>query len=341
MRKTVLSLLFSLLCLSVYGASLEPAFQLGEKQYPKLDRLLPDVARYMAFNKDSTKLIAKGMEGTLIVWDIQSRQKQEIGNIQAKRLLAYAAGTDQLLIQKSNDVTILNLRSGDETIITKGGYESGGLSFDATSVVLSQGDNTFGFWQLGKERSKFVKTIQTALPVRNRLTLSKDSQYIAAAEGTYRDGEGHRTIIEVWDTNDVERPMRVFDTGEISGIWNLVFSDNGKRLAVDTQHKAKSGIRVWDVKTGAQLFYKSGFEAYWTRALAFAPHNKVHTTEYLAAGDEKGHLRIWKIDDGDTVIWETYPTGIQTLAFSPNSEYLAVALWDATIQILKWEINEQ
>lgn len=337
MKKIFLFILFSLLCVSVHGASLKSAFQLGEKQNPRLDRLLSDVARYMAFNKDSTKLIAKGMDGTLVEWDIHSRQKREVGDIHAKRLFVYAAGTNQLLIQKEYDVTILNLGGGDETQVIKGQYESGSLSADSTLVVLSKGDKEFEFWQLAKESPKSVKTFLTTLPIRNGLTLSNDGKYIAAAEGTYRDGEGHRTIVEVWDANNDEQPMRVFNTGEILGVWNLVFSDGGTMLAVDTQLNAKSGICVWNIKTGAQLLNKSGFEAYWTRALAFAPNENSNSTEYLASGDEKGNLRVWKIPDGESIIWETYPTGIQALAFSPNGEYLAVALWDTTIQILRWK----
>ena len=102
-------------------------------------------------------------------------------------------------------------------------------------------------------------------------------------------------------------------------------------VAVDTQKNYQSGIRVWEVGTGRQRLAKSGFEAYWTRALAFSP-----TSDYLASGDEAGNLRVWDLSDGESAIWETYPTGIQALAFSPNGEYLAVALWDATIQILHW-----
>ncbi|MDE0485077.1 MAG: hypothetical protein OXI67_21080 [Candidatus Poribacteria bacterium] len=337
MKKIVLFILFSLLCVSVDGASLEFAFQLGEKQSPRLDRLLPDVARYMAFNKDSTKLIAKGMDGTLVEWDIHSRQKREVGDIHAKRLFVYAAGTNQLLIQKEYDVTILNLGGGDETQVIKGQYESGSLSADSTLVVLSKGDKEFEFWQLAQESPKSVKTFLTTLPIRNGLTLSNDGKYIAAAEGTYRDGVGHRTIVEIWDANNEKQPMRVFNTGEILGVWNLVFSDGGTMLAVDTQLNAKSGICVWNIKTGAQLLNKSGFEAYWTRALAFAPNENSNSTEYLASGDEKGNLRVWKIPGGESIIWETYPTGIQALAFSPNGKYLAVALWDTTIQILRWK----
>lgn len=341
MKKIALSFLFCLLCLSAHGASLEFTFQLGEKQNPRLDRLLPDVPRYMAFNKDSTKLIAKGMSGILVEWDIYSRQKQEIGNIQAKRLFVYAAGTNQLLIQKEDDVTILNLGDSNKTQVTKGQYESGSLSADGTLAVLSKGEKEFEFWQLVKKSPEQVKTFQTTLPIRNGLTLSNDGKYIAAAEGSYRDGEGHRTIIEIWDAKTEKQPMRVFNTGEILGVWNLIFSGGGTMLAVDTQLNAKSGIRVWDTKTGTQLLNKSGFEAYWTRALAFAPNENSNSTEYLASGDEKGNLRIWKIPGGESVVWETYPTGIQALAFSPNGEYLAVALWDATIQIFKWKKDAQ
>lgn len=340
MKNILLPILFCLLCLPVHSVSLEAAFQLGKKQNPRLDRLLPDVAQYMAFNKNSTKLIAKGMGGTLVGWDILTRKKRELGRIQAKRLFVYAAKTNQLFIQREQDVTLLNLKDNAETLVTTGQYESGSLTADSTLAVLSKGDKEFELWQLFNVSSNKIKTIQTNLPVRNGLTISNNGKFIAAAEGTYRDGEGHRTIIEVWDVNDVKQPLRVFNTGEILGVWNLVFSPEGNMLAVDTQLNAKSGIRVWDVKTGAQLLNKTDFEAYWTRAITFAPNDKSSTTKYLATGDEKGNLRIWKIPGGESTIWVNYPTGIQSLAFSPNGAYLAVALWDTTIQILRWQNNE-
>ena len=109
------------------------------------------------------------------------------------------------------------------------------------------------------------------------------------------------------------------------------FSADATLLAVDTQKNAQSGIRVWEIETGRKLLAKSGFEAYWTRALAFSPSG-----EYLASGDEAANLRVWDISEGESVIWETYPTGIQSLAFSPNGDYLAVALWDTTVQMLHW-----
>lgn len=341
MKNLLIIFLFNLLlCLSVQGATLEFAFQLGEKQQPRLDKLLPDVARQMAFNKHSTKLITKGMEGAVVEWDIQSRQKREIGSIHAKRWFSYATGTNQLLVREADDnITVRSVGNGDETRLTHGQYESGSLSTDGTLAVLSKGDNELEVWRIVKQNSETVntngfaqklKTLQTGFPVRNGLTLSGDGQFIAAAEGSYRDGEGHRTVIEIWNTTAAD-PIQVLDTGEILGVWNVLFSPDATMVAVDTQKNAQSGIRVWAVGTGRQRLAKSAFEAYWTRALAFSP-----TSDYLASGDEAGNLRVWDISEGESVIWETYPTGIQALAFSPNGDYLAVALWDATIQILHW-----
>ena len=341
MKNLLVFLLLNLLCLSAQGATLEFAFQLGEHQKPTLDRLLPDVARRMIFSNDGTKLIARRMGGTVVEWDIHSRTKRDVGNIHTKRWFAYAVGTNQLLVQDAEDnITTLSLEGGNEIRLTNGAYESGSLSADGTLAVLSRGDNKVEVWQLankqnpnaetGQAFAKKLKTLQTRFPVRNGLTLSDNGQFIAAAEGRYREDEGHRTIVEIWNTAD-EHPIQVLDTGEILGIWNVLFSPDATLLAVDTQKNAESGIRVWEIGTGRQRLSKSGFEAYWTRALAFSP-----ASDYLVSGDESGYLRVWDISEGDSVVWETYPTGIQALAFSPDGEYLAVALWDATIQILHW-----
>lgn len=353
MRKWLVLLLLGSFCLSVDAVNLEFAFQFGEKQEPRLDLLLPDVARQMAFNSDGTKLIAKGMGGTIVEWDIQTRQKRTLGDTGKKRWFAYSPKWDYLLIAKANDEIVgLDVGTNTEQPVMNGSYEVGALDDDVELAVLSRGDDKVELWRLSLVtiirprgasdeanrigytfRSPPIKlnTFSTTFPVRNGLTLAPINSYLAAAEGTYRDGEGHRTLVEIWDVHGGDEPIWVFNTGEILGVWNLVFSPDATMLAVDTQHNGKSGIRVWDVATGRQRLAKSGFEAYWTRALAFSSD-----ANYLVSGDESGNLRVWDISGNESVIWETYPTGIQALAFSPKGEYLAVARWDATIQILHW-----
>ena len=326
-------LVFYFIVLSAQAATLAFDFQLGEQQLPRLDRLLRDVPRQMVFGQDGETLIVREMAGAVVEWDIPRREKREISRTAAKRWFAYSVGTNQLLVRETDGIiAILSVENGESTRVTDGAYESGSLTATGTLAVLSQGDSEVEVWRIGESRGTTakLKTLRTGLPVRNGLTVSEAGEFIAAAEGTYREGEGHRTIVEVWNATD-KRPVRVFDTGDILGVWNLRFSPDATMLAVDTQRNGQSGIRVWDIQTGRQRLVKSGFDAYWTRALAFSP-----TSQYLATGDEAGNLRIWDIWEGEAVIWETYATGIQTLAFSPNGDYLAVALWDTTIQMLRW-----
>lgn len=383
MRFFYLSFLLLLFCFQVYGVTLESEFQLGEKQEPTLDRLLPDVASRLTFNKENTKLIAHQMDGNIVEWDMQTFHKRLIYTVEEDQWSAYSPELNYLLIPKADGIAVIDVANRKEIQLVKykfeirGPYESGCYSpEDGRLVALTKGDNEFEVWRFSlmgiaiatkpltlKQGIETIKIhdSKTQLPVRNGITISDENRYFATAEGTYRDGEGHRTIIEVW-LDFQEKPFRVFDTGEVLGVWNLVFSDYGMMLAVDTQLNGKSGIRVWEIRTGRQLLNKSGFEAYWVRALAFAPNKQNLSTnemtenlrtkgylhiDYLTSGDEKGNLRVWgipyhtsKILDTKSVIWETYPTGIQTLAFSPNGEYLAVALWDTTIQILRWNTNE-
>ncbi len=363
MTKLLLLLGIIVACVSVEGASLEFAFQLGVNQKPTVDRLLPHVARRMTFNEDGTKLIAKRMDGILVEWNIQTRAEQTLGDTEKKRWFAYAPKRNYLLIAKSNDDIVgLDVETHIEQPMMNGAYEVGALNDTASLVVLSQGDDKIELWypnlaqlvganKVSLEDSSGTNVPQapfrkreifsTSAPVRNGLTLSPSGRYIAAAEGTYRDGEGHRTLIEVWDVKRGHIPIWVFNTGEILGVWNLVFSQDETMLAVDTQHNNKSGIRVWNIHTGAQILTKNGFDAYWNRAIAFAPKLDKITIDSLVSGDEAGNLQVWNLSQGESVIWETYPTGIQALAFSPSDNYLAVALWDATIQILRWRKNSE
>ena len=386
MKKTIVSLLFSLFCFSAHGVSLDFAFELGEKQQPQLDNLLPNVAKSITFNKDSTKLIAHEMGGSIVEWDIQNRQKRMIRTIREDLWSSYSPRSNYLLVPKADGIAVVNVADSKEIQLVKsnyelkGPYESGYYSPGSRFVVLTKGGNEVELWEFSSisiaTRTKTgtnqltieqgIRTIKrhdfkTQLPVRNGITISTKNGYLAVAGGTYHDDEGHRTIIEIWDRDYNNLPLPVFNTGEILGVWNLIFSDFERLIAVDTQLNGKSGIRVWERRTGRQLLNKSGFEAYWTRALAFAPNKRNLSADemsenlrtkgyfemiYLTSGDEKGNLRIWgipyhtsKILQTKSVFWITYLTGIQALAFSADGKYLAVALWDTTIQIYRWKIN--
>ena len=303
-------------------------FHFGVSQPPPGDRMLPDVSRRIAFNLDATKIISKLEDGSVVEWDLETREQKQITT--TKDLFAYSPARNLLLVRKENDdVLLLALDTNKKTILTNGAFENGSLSTNGKFVALSRGDKGIEIWEIDQKR--LLKHLHTVEPVRNGLAISHDGQYVAAAEGTYRDGEGHRTNIEVWNIKQ-DTPADLIDTGIILGVWNLHFSPDGSMLAVDSQIEAQAGIRVWERSTKEQLCIIDNLEAYWVRALTFALGGK-----YIALGDESGELILSDIKEDREVFALKVDTGIESLAFSHDGKYMAVGLFDSTVQI--WELK--
>ena len=303
-------------------------FHFGVSQNPPGDRMLPRVSRRIVFSLDDTKIISKLVDGSVVQWDLETREEKHITT--TKDLFAYSPVRNLLLLKKGNDdVTLLALDTNQETFLTNGAFENGSLSANGKFVALSRGDKQIEIWEIDQKR--LLKRLNTVEPVRNDLAISHDGQYVAAAEGTYRDEEGHRTKVEVWDIKQ-DTPADLIDTGIILGVWNVHFSPDASMLAVDSQIKAWAGIRVWERSTREQLCIIDNLEAYWARALTFALDGK-----YIALGDESGVLILSNIKKDEEVFALRVDTGIESLAFSHNGRYMAVGLFDSTVQI--WELK--
>ena len=304
------------------------SFHFGVSQNPPGDRMLPEVSRRIVFSLDNTTIISKMVSGQVWQWNLETRAKKYITT--TKDLFAYSPARNLLLVKKENsDVTLIALDTNQEIVLTNGAFENGSLSANGEFVALSGGDKEIEIWDVDQKR--LVKRLNTVEPVRNGLAISHDGGYVAAAEGTYRDGEGHRTNVEVWDIKR-DTPADLIDTGIILGVWNLHFSPDGSMLAVDSQIEAKAGIRVWDRSTREQLCIIDNLEAYWARALTFALDGK-----YIALGDESGVLILSNIKKDEEVFSLKVDTGIESLAFSHDGKYMAVGLFDSTVQI--WELK--
>ena len=302
------------------------SFHFGVSQPPPGDRMLPRVSRHIAFSLDNTKIISKLEDGRVVQWDLETREEKHITT--TKDLFAYSPARNLLLVRKENDdVTLIALDTNQEIILTNGAFENGSLSANGAFVALSLGDNEIELWDVDQQR--LLKRLKAIEPVRNSLAISHDGRYVAAAEGTYRNGEGHRTKVEVWDI-ERDTPADLIDTGIILGVWNLHFSPDASMLAVDSQIQAKAGIRVWERSTRKQLVGLDNLEAYWARAVTFALDGK-----YIALGDESGVIRLWNIKEDKEVFSLKIDTGIESLTFSYDGKYMAVGLFDSTVQIWK------
>ena len=304
------------------------SFHFGVSQNPPGDRMLPRVSRHIIFSLDDTKVFSKLEDGRVVQWDLETREEEYI--TATKDLFAYSPAQNLLLVrQKNDDVTLISLDTNQEVVLTSGTFEHGSLSANGKFVALSRGDEEIEIWDA--DQKWLLKRLKAVEPVRNGLAISHDGQYVAAAEGTYRDGEGHRTNIEVWDIKQ-DTPADLIDTGIILGVWNLHFSPDASMLAVDSQIEAQAGIRVWERSTKEQLFGIDNLGAYWARAVTFALDGK-----YIALGDESGAVMLWNIKENKEVFSMEIDIGIESLAFSHDGRYMAVGLFDSTVQI--WELK--
>ena len=59
--------------------------------------------------------------------------------------------------------------------------------------------------------------------------------------------------------------------------------------------------------------------------------------KYIALGDESGVLMLSNIKEDREVFALRVDTGIESLAFSHDGKYMAVGLFDSTVQI--WELK--
>ncbi|MFN7016670.1 MAG: hypothetical protein ACK4P5_05805, partial [Fimbriimonadales bacterium] len=59
---------------------------------------------------------------------------------------------------------------------------------------------------------------------------------------------------------------------------------------------------------------------------------------YIAAGTDRGTVRVWRVQDGQLVRTLVHPGWIRALAFTPDGAYLASGNWTGSIRI--WRVRD-
>ena len=110
--------------------------------------------------------------------------------------------------------------------------------------------------------------------------------------------------------------------GHDSGVFSIAFSPDGELLVSGSKDGT---VRLWSVKDGTQLSLGNISDSYPNEFLdisvTFSPNG-----DYIAAGGygSKGEIRVWRVLDGSEVYYSEFDHFVSNVAFSPNSEILAV-----------------
>jgi WD40 repeat protein len=153
---------------------------------------------------------------------------------------------------------------------------------------------------------------------------------------------GQDETLVVWDMSDPSRPMQInrLTTPHSNALSTAALSADGRVFATGG---ADNIVQLWDLTdpTHPQLRGQPLVGNDMIESLAFAPDG-----ETLASGDVRGRTQLWDITDptqgrplGDALPGRPateYGSGAYALAFSPNSNLLAVGDYDGTTVL--WDL---
>ncbi|WP_447968537.1 WD40 repeat domain-containing protein [Nitrospira sp. M1] len=331
----VLILLYSVFVPSLSAdswSSVRPDYQLGlEKNHSQYEDP-PDRPLQLVFQSDGLSVMAFRGNGLIEQWDLANRSLAQ--TFQTNSIFSYAAPVNSLITKNVMDnVEILSLDSSKGMTLARDFYIHSAIDDSGRLLLLSTGGQSLEMWNV--DTKKLFKTWDAHRPIRNGVAISTSGKYVAAAEGSYDSvANTHRTTIELWETKHTA-PRLLFngvDDREVHGVWTMVFSPDASMIAVDSHVDRQGGLTVWGTGLGNRIFQVRELDSSWVRALAFSPEG-----EYLASGDEHGHLMLWSIEQ-QRVVWQGWvgEHAIHSITFSPDGQFLAAGIQDSTIQV--WEI---
>jgi WD40 repeat protein len=185
---------------------------------------------------------------------------------------------------------------------------------DKTGVLMTAGlDGTVNVWRTSADGARPVheKAFHHGGPVQ-AAALSSDG---ATAVTAGRDGG-----IRAWD---IDSGRMILDAGDAAPVYDIDFyPDDADVMATGGNEGV---VMLWSLASRKPIANFTAGDALPVYAVAFSPDSKL-----LATAHANGKAKVWKTGAWDaplkTVTTQTAEHPVQVLAFSPNSEKLAVGI---------------
>lgn len=272
----------------------------------------------MAFTPDGRLLVTGTGKATL--WDaaVGSQVQSFEGSGEAVMGVTFAPGRNVAAITGGARVSIWDMAAGRRIAVLKGHEKTvaaAAFSPDARFLVTGSLDNTLRIWDLktGGQTMTMPGHAGGAISV----AYSPDGRYIASA--------GNDALIKLWDsaggallkTLHGHVQMKSGDiNASFSGIYNVAFSPDGKRLVSCGTDDA---IKLWDIVTGKEIRSMTGHKDDVT-AVGFSPDGRT-----LVSGGLDSTVRIWDAGSGKEIktLGRTEFGSVMSVGFSPDGRYVA------------------
>ena len=276
----------------------------------------------IAFDLSGARLVSGSADGTVRVWDVQSRRATKTLARPPQPVFAveFTGGDEVLIGDAGGGVDLWDLgpdRSTGRIPSGDNGVESIGVGDGGRTVLGGGVSGQLTFWSV--DRGSFGFTDRAI----SRFAVQPGGPLVATVTG---HGEA-----AVWDRGSVDRPRTI---GEPGAFTDVAFSPDGSRLATVNSFGT---VALWDPVSGAQVA-AVGDPSFTLSAVTFtADGSRVAVASralFPAPGRPGSSVALLAVPDLTTVA--DYPTGDADptrVAASPDGRQLAAPLSDGRVAV--------
>jgi WD40 repeat protein/serine/threonine protein kinase len=323
----------------------------------------------VAFDPNGKRLASGHEDGTIKIWDLNSRRQIQILKGHTDRIACIVFAPDgRLLASASEDHTIRLWDSERGTEVRRLAGHGGSVSsvaFAPNGRHLASGsaDRTVKIWDVAtgnelltcKGHTWTVTSVAYSPDERHVASASQDRTVRLWEAATAREARcfrGHTDFVssvafspdgrllatgsrdqtvKIWQALAVQEAHML--TGHAGAVHGLAVSPDGRYLASVSSDQT---LRIWDTTTGNESNTLNS-RAGRLRCVAFSGNGK-----QLATGGLDGTVTIWERSTGKALrAWKGHSAGVYGIAFSPDGRHLASVSLDHTIKIWNSETGQE
>lgn len=291
----------------------------------------------LAFSPDGQTLASANLDGSVVLWDIDTQTERLVLAGQQGWVEAVAFSSDGNFLASGGStlpwdshVRLWDARSGDLIASVPEPDPTRQVGQDWTTDVAFSPDNEFiaygtdqgghiGVLYLWQPDASEIRQIGGGNGSGVSVAFSPDGEILAS--GGWHRREGGHFSVRLWnmDAESWEEEL-VDDNGVVDA---LEFSSGGELLAA-----ASGSIQLWDMNTRQQTLDLHGHRGH-VSTLSFNVDDAI-----LASGGDDQTIRLWEVQTGrEIVILRQHSDGVTGVEFNPDSTLLASASRDGTIRL--------